>query len=361
MRLLFTILSMLFSLVVVAQEAICLPAATFPNGIEYDTGQVSAFLHIGHYKAIFYSEQHNNTFDPELKYNLIRHLNTNYGFKDVFMEVGISAAWRFNQYLKSGDTSWLYSSRLALTAGGYGNFWRDLYAYNLQLPDSSKIIIHGVDFERTDLFSTLDLLQQDEDIPAALMPVHDTIKTHITDKPLIIYAVKHKKVVLLKDEEPFNQTMQYVRTAFAANDAAARVYFGENYQLAKEMLDNPGRAMLYPKPRNKTIAQLMDRDIERDGIHKFIAFFGSSHTDYTITSSITNAVAGMDGFGRNAILNIREIVYDMQAPGGFALKAKEPFAKWIFKPGCKATIIPAAAIRPYKHKADFIIIMDSSN
>jgi len=322
-------------------------AGIMPNSIQYDTGSMSAFLDAGKYNAVFYGEHHNTTFDPEIKYHLIKHLNSSYGFRHVFMEVGISAAWRYTQYLNTGDTSWLVNPTLVMTKGGYGFFWKRLYEYNQLLPDSQRVIIHGIDFERTEIFSTLLMLSGQDSIPPSLIAINDTLKAHMNDSPLVIYTIRQGKLALLNDEVPFNKTIQYIRKAFEKNEVASKAYFGKNYQLAMYMLHNPGVAMLYPKPRNKTMAMLMQNVLEKERVTKFIGFFGHTHTDYSVATALTNFIAKQQNYKHSTTLTIMEVVKDDN--------------EGLSQPGCKAIITPAAAIPALKRKADFLLITNNGN
>ena len=63
-------------------------------------------------------------------------------------------------------------------------------------------------------------------------------------------------------------------------------------------------------------------------------------------------------YSRDEILTIKEVVYNMRAADdGFPIKMKQPI-KDLSVTGCKAVIMPAAAIRTYKRDADYILITD---
>ena len=83
------------------------------------------------YNAFFLGEFHGVYGVSEVKLAFIKHLNRNYGITDVFMEISISAAWLYNRYLATGDTTFFTAPVLP-----YGlkkpnkDFWKELYEYN---------------------------------------------------------------------------------------------------------------------------------------------------------------------------------------------------------------------------------------
>lgn len=82
------------------------------------------------------------------------------------MEVGQAAAYFFNLYLRTGDSTVLTGLTMPYNSKGYKVFWRKLYLYNKNQPENFKLRIHGVDFERTELLTLLIRLQ----VPSVEIP-----------------------------------------------------------------------------------------------------------------------------------------------------------------------------------------------
>ncbi|HEY5462711.1 MAG TPA: hypothetical protein VIJ95_05590 [Hanamia sp.] len=61
------------------------------------------------------------------------------------MEFGHSSDLLCNQYLQTGDTSYLPKARFTVNK----TFWKHLYAYNKKQSENRKIKSFGIDFERT--------------------------------------------------------------------------------------------------------------------------------------------------------------------------------------------------------------------
>jgi hypothetical protein len=133
--------------------------------------------------GILYGETHTRYFEPLFKSQFIRHLNLEFGVRDIFMEIGYSAAFLFNRYLETGDTTFVTRPKLPYLLGEYKQMWSELYNYNKKLPDTLKLRIHGVDFENFDVFKALLLLQpSDKKTSADLEKLFLRIKYFSTDK-----------------------------------------------------------------------------------------------------------------------------------------------------------------------------------
>ena len=193
-----------------AQPPLCLSKDAAANSIDFRPDELNNFLHLDKYRIIFFGEQHNDRFDPEIKYHLITDLNKRRGMRHVFLEISFSAAWNLNQYLQTGDTTYLFNPARPRTSSPYSRLWTRLHEYNKGLPDGQKIVIHGVDFETTGVFRTLKKLSPTEqNVPSALKPVMDTIEAHLSDPPLAMWNVIDGKFILY-DNSAFTSTLRYV-------------------------------------------------------------------------------------------------------------------------------------------------------
>jgi hypothetical protein len=335
-----------------AQNAVCLPSDGTHYGFSFPEDTVNKFLNLGKYKAVFFGEQHNDGFTPEIKYNLIVDLNRHYGYRHIFIEAGSSSAWLINRYLKDGDTTDFHPY------GGYTLFYRRLYEYNRSLPDDTKLVVHGVDFERTGVFRVIHLLAPPgKPVPAVLQPAMDTVRTHIADTVLRMYSMANGRMTLY-DNSPFENRLRYLQGEFSRYSAEAKAFFGDNYSALDDIVQNEGRVIVMPKPRNKTMYRNMGKIVKKEQIDKFIGFFGSEHTKFSVSSSLTNRASGLPGFGTNDILNIVSVVYNRSGEDGTAMKFKDVERLKELNGGCKATIMRTQDVPGYRDKADYVIIAD---
>lgn len=342
-----------------AQSSFCLSPAGSTSWIDYKPGELNRFLHLDRYKIVFFGEHHNDRFDPEFKYHLITELNKLSGIRHIFMETSVSAAWRRNRYLQTGDTTYLSNS-----FSGYNNsytlFWNRLYSYNASLPDSLKIIIHGVDFETAGVFPVLKQLSPvGQSIPASLQAVMDTVAAHLSDPPLRMWEMIDGKFTLY-DHSAFTKTLRYVQGQFLSHANDARAYFGSNYSVVHAIALNDAPVEVKPARRNKSMFSAISRAIKEQNIEKFAGFFGAQHTRYSVGGSISNKAMELPGIRSGDILNIAEAAYRTKPDSNsvYTVKSQEELAA-LMGP-CKAAAMPASAVPGYKKWADFMIVVDLS-
>ena len=342
-----------------AQWPLCLSKDTATKSIDFRPDELNHLLHLDKYKIIFFGEQHNTSFDPEIKYHLITDLNKRTGMRHVFLEISFSTAWNLNRYLQTGDTSYLYNSALPRTYRTYARLWARLYEYNRGLPDGQKIVIHGVDFENTGVFQTLKKLSPaGQTVPAALKSVMDTIDAHLSGPPLTMWKIIDGKFILY-DNSAFTSTLRYVQAQLLAYPGITKTFFGSNYSVVKDIITNDGPVEVRAKRRNKTMFTAMQRIINEQKIERFIGFFGGQHTAYTVRNSLTNAAVGLKGFHKSDILNIAEFAYDINSKDT-AFRRKHFHKLLPLNGSCKATVLPAGVVPGFKKEADFVIVADIS-
>ena len=93
-----------------AQTSLCMSADQATKTVRFRSDDLNRYLQLDKYKIIFFGEQHNGIFDPEIKYHLITDMNRRTGNRHVFMETGVADAWHYNHYLATGDKSYLFNS-----------------------------------------------------------------------------------------------------------------------------------------------------------------------------------------------------------------------------------------------------------
>ncbi len=342
-----------------AQPPLCLANDAASGRIDFRAEELNKTLRLDQYRVVLFGEQHNDRFDPEIKYHLITDLHQRTGLRHVFLEMSFASAWNINQYLQTGDTTYLHNPAWPQTNRPNAQLWPRLYAYNMGLPDERKIVVHGVDFETTGVFQTLKRLSPvGQSIPAVLRPVMDTIHAHLSDPPLHMWQIKDGKFIVY-DNAPFTATLRYIQKEFLAHPDVTKAYFGSNFPVVEDIMTNEGRVEVKAKRRNGTMFSAMKRIIREQKIDRFIGFFGGQHTTYTVGNSLANAAAGLSGFHKGDILNIAEFAYNINSRDT-AFRRKHFHELIALNGHCKATVLPAGAAPGFKKDADFVIIADIS-
>jgi hypothetical protein len=323
------------------------------NKIHYDGKEVEKIIDLSKYNAIFYGEGHIKDFEPEFKLNFIKHLNQRFEIRDVFMEIGYSAAYYFNSYLKTGDTTILNRNRLAYNSKSYRSFWYNLYLFNKSQPEKLKIIIHGVDFERTEVLTLLDELRKRD------VPVPEYLKTTFNDITRL-----SKDTSLFAFTKTFSKEIEKIRTAFYKNQNDFKEIYGENFKIILAAINNKTPVTTKVKPRNKVWYKNINEIILENHIQKFVAFFGKAHTSYDNPTSLTVTLKDNKHF-KSSILNILGVYHNFLSYGYMGDTPKifdyEPHQKSIYEKyaniNCRATLFSADKVDDFKikKKADYVL------
>jgi hypothetical protein len=320
------------------------------NEIVYDEEQIDNTLGLSNYSAFFLGESHTIDFEPEFKYNFIKHLNSKYGVRDIFMEIGYSAAYFFNQFLLRGDTQILKENRSLYLWGQYKVFWQKLYTYNNSLPDSLKLTIHGIDFERNEIFSLLEKAKYSD----SLIPIH------LQKTFLDIRSLSTKKELFFTDKE-FKNELTKLRSTFLKHENDLRVIYKDKFDVVFNAITNQVPVVVSVNPRNKVWFENLKKIIVQNNIKKFVGFFGSAHTRYNNATSLTVALKDSDFF-KGQILNIATIYSHFISTGGpnqiieYGFKEKEVFETFYNK-ACRASIVKSSDVpkTTFKTESDFIL------
>lgn len=281
------------------------PGVHFPQtpdrNIDYPAKSLDSLIGFRQYKAIFFGECHTVFFEPDFKFQLIRQLHETCGIRDVFMEIGHAAAFLFNKYLETGDTALLYHPRLAYRykTGHYLRFWDNLYRYNKDLPEAKRIRVYGVDFERVEVFKVLLALKPaGNEIPAALIPVFEKIKTCSADTTFSHF------------DKRFIEELNMITDAFRQQEPAVRSIYGTAYPLVADIVNNKSPHTTHVSPRNKAWIGYMEAVLSGQHIDKFVAFFGSAHMGNSYDNSIPNRIKKLPGFDHK-VLNINSVYFNV--------------------------------------------------
>jgi hypothetical protein len=260
--------------------------------------ELDSTTNLGNNKAFVVGEFHGIYGTSEVKLALIKHVNRRYGVTDVFMEIGYSAAWLYNRYLATGDTS-LFCAPLLVYAGKQPNrdFWRQLYVWNKAL--EHKITIHGIDFERMEFVKALKLLH-----PMAKLTPREIAATIQYLDTLNIAGVNNDSLVRIY--ECIKQDIDTNRTFYTR-------YFGANIKTVDQIMFNENTMGKYAE-RNTTMYRNLLKQTQSSGIKKFIAFVGMNHADKADETSFCSLVAKSDSF-KGTVTNIAMVCkncFDLQ-------------------------------------------------
>jgi hypothetical protein len=323
------------------------------NKIQYNEAEVEKLIDFSKYNAIFYGEGHVRDFEPEFKLHFIQHLHKRFKIKDVFVEIGQTAAYYFNQYLKTGDTSILLNHKMPYNIKSYRPFWYGLHVYNKNLPEASKIKIHGVDFERTEVLKLLaELKMKEVAIPEHLKPLFDNINLLNSDSSLFAFS------------KQFKNALDNVKSAFVAHENNFKLLYGDNFNTITAALKNNTPTTTRLNPRNKAWNLTMANAITTNKIEKFVAFFGGAHTRYGNSSSPSVEIKNLTAFNPS-VLNIVSVYHNYFSYGymGDAPKIfdyehgkKDMYEQYADK-NCRATFVAADKINnsDLKEKADYVL------
>ncbi|RYZ49250.1 MAG: hypothetical protein EOP49_16705 [Sphingobacteriales bacterium] len=355
-RILMVLALLISNTFVSAQNRLCLEWNA-EKDIVFEAGTLNEYLDLDKYKVILFGEQHNNVFDPQIKYELITEAHRHARIRHVFLEISVSNAWHFNRYLHTGDSNLLYILSAKRQKTPYMHFWERLYLFNRQLPDTGKIVIHGIDFETTSVFQTLlELAPAGAEIPQGLRRVMDTIYAHRNDPPLKMWNVIDNKFVLY-DNASFVKTLRYVQDALADNLIETKIYFGINASVVLNIAANRTPVEVRAKRRNRTMSQAIKKITAVQGFNRFIGFFGNQHTSYGVPGSLGNNAAKLHDINRKDVLNISEIAYNLKAADtAFRIRHFQEIVN--LNGSCGASLLPASYVPGFRKSADFVVITD---
>lgn len=319
------------------------------NQLVYHTSYMDSLLSSREATAFFYGETHNAHFEPEWKFHFIRHLHDRYGIKDVIMEIGHAAAYLYNQYLQTGDTSLIKG--LVYTEAYYMNFWESLHQYNLTLPLHNRLIIHGVDFERPEAVKVLKLLRVSSTVPASLQP---------------IFAKMEQGEQLPDFSESFKDLWAQIRQEFTVQDAAVQELYLTHYSTVQKIIRNSCPVTARAVPRDMPMFANLSAVLRAGDIKRFVGFFGHAHTSYRSSSSLPNQMKKVPGFA-SGVLSFGPVYKDAYTQGrdkqmisytGMHRKAvlKALYSRYM-EDGCRAAVVPATQLshRRMSATADYFV------
>ena len=323
------------------------------NSIIYNEIEVDKIIDFTKYNAIFYGEGHVRDFEPEFKLNFIKHLNNKFGVKDIFMEISYSAAYFYNLYLQSGNSQILSDVKSIYSIGKYKSFWFNLYQFNKIKPDSLKTIIHGIDFERTEVFKLLENLKpRDILIPEYLKNTFNDISRLSRDTSLFAF------------DKPFETEFSKIKLALSNHENDFKLIYGHHFKTILSVLNNKTPITVKVIPRNKIWYKNLIEIVAENNIERFIGFFGAAHLNYENSTSLSVKLEHNKAF-QGHILNITGIYHHFFSYGymgstpkifEYGKNEKEIYDKYANK-NCRATLVSTEKIheKNINKKADYIL------
>jgi hypothetical protein len=257
--------------------------------------------------------------------------------RDIFMEVGVAAAYFFNRYLETGDSTHIDIRKMPYNWRIYGNFWKNLHAYNQTLPAGQRLKIHGIDFERGEVFKLLHRLRPSQAAPAGLIEFFDKIESLDGNDSLIF------------TDDKFSFEILILRKAFAEYHDLLKVYYGAQFAVIQSAVENATPATQTVKPRNEAWVKSFRDIIRKNSIEKLIGFFGKGHTIFSHETSPANELKKGRYF-KGEVVSIRAIYSNYEylgRPGEISTYMTPKEKKWFeafYDPRCRATIVSGDAI-----------------
>ena len=251
-------------------------------------------------KTIFFGEFHDVYALPEIKYGLITFLNTHYGHSELVMEIGFSAAFLYNKFLETGDTNYITKPKLPFgKTQPEMDFWFKLFDYNKSLSTENKFVIHGYDFERSELIKFLFLHLPNKEIPNELKSAIELIKEY--------------KSTYFKSPNELKKVSKNIKMNFKKNEKICRNYFGENYITVAKVLENESQENNLNK-RNKDMYTYLKKESYYISRKPFICFIGGAHIRKYDKHSLFNLVA-YDYFQKRKPTTISQFIKAYQVSG----------------------------------------------
>jgi hypothetical protein len=346
--------SLLTTSVLYGQATCIIDSVPGSNEIVYNVMEVEKLIDFSKYNAVFYGEGHVKYFEPVFKLRFIKHLNQQFGFRDIFMEIGYAAAYFYNRYLQTGDTTILTGYHLTYGQSSYRDFWYQLYQYNKVQPSDRKIFIHGVDFERTEIYKLLEeLRRKDAAIPAHLQTVFSIVSRRNTDASLSAFDTN------------FQTELSAIRAAFSNHTDDFKAIYGDHFKIVAEALTNPAPLTTRVEPRNKAWQENFSSIIAENRIQKFIAFFGKAHTSYDNNTS-PNVTLQKNTTFTNRIITIAGIYHHFVSAGymgpdpkvfEYGSKGEEEIYQKYAGKTCRASLLATEGLsdKDLKKKSDCVL------
>ena len=232
--------------------------------------------------------------------NFVKYLNK-FGYHDIFIEDPWSFTWFSNRYLQTGD---IYSYRMI---GDEGNFFRELYKFNIKLPQDKKIRIWSIDvdyfnyafiYQIEDYINGISDAKLKEKILRVISPFwtqNREIYTEMVKELKQIFKKYRKKLIKETNEKDYKR----IWTNMEYNLRSNKILSNYSNELREEFLKQ-GFKDIY--------TQLLE-----EGRKKVVGLFGNWHTaKRSLSWDCTYQKFGecLDKFYKNSVFSINMLPYD---------------------------------------------------
>ena len=301
------------------------------------------------YKLIIQSEQnHTLNFYKKLPIVWIKYLNANFNLTHFFLEWGHATDVLANNYLKKGDSSFLFTKDK--------EFWKSLFAYNTNIEKNLKLHYLGVDFERnrTYIKALKFILPKNaptENIKSSIELIK-SLNDSIDDCDYILTINKKLTNSLKNNKEEFEK------------------YFSESYTDFERIILNRGNCNDVYKDRNGNMAKTF---LSFDEQYKSTMYFGElgmAHTSLNNKLTTASIINKSDRF-KNKICIVNTYCYNCTAQNkeieNWYLRKIEKDILQNLLPFCTSdfTLFDFSEniemTKPYSNYGQFLIIVKNQN
>lgn len=189
---------------------------------------------IKEYKIFFTGENHlHRKSNYMLQLKMLKYLHQKAGVRHLFLEFGFSRGYLVNQYVQTGDST-LFTILSDYSYDEYALLYKGIWEYNKTLDSNKRIIVTGIDLERSYNTSVKVL---DMFLPQQLPPAE--IEIHI-EALKSLAKMSDKKMQETKNDtdnekkfkgEVFSQirTMDYIMQSIDSLSDVWKNYLGDNF------------------------------------------------------------------------------------------------------------------------------------
>lgn len=232
------------------------------------------------YRFFFVGEVHWRKLNTQIQWAFLKHLYEQAGVRNLIVEGGFAFSFLLNQYLKTGEERLLEKALTDIPSCPEDEavFFRTLYRFNQNVPDSSRIIVTGIDVDKSPALSiqVLNTLLPDAPPPKSLFP--------------LMKRIEELHYTRYFDPGEVRRYFKRLNRDMAAHPARYQAYWGENYPLLQLLVANTLEGYKFTFVRSTFFQKAWQRREERMyenflALQPFMAKgaffgqFGALHTD----------------------------------------------------------------------------------
>ncbi|MEL6849553.1 MAG: hypothetical protein AAFP92_13620 [Bacteroidota bacterium] len=106
---------------------------------------------VPNYRFIFTAEEHWLKVNTRVQGLFLPYLHQQAGVRNLVVEGGYAYGWMINRFLETGDSLYLMRALYdpPTCPRNQARFFQDLYAYNQEQPETNRIRVVGIDYEKS--------------------------------------------------------------------------------------------------------------------------------------------------------------------------------------------------------------------